>query len=212
MSLLRTRPGSLRSLIEALQEGNPTAIAIVVGVIVLLVVIFVGSHRLSQALRARFERDEVDFGRDFALVRRAAREHRCGRFLLALVWAILGLFLGTSFFVGSLPEPFDFGEPGFWIWASSLSTCLLIGAFFGGQGLRVPTVDDHPLWQLARERPESVEALSFVKERDTFLLVVRARDQAYSHELKFSADWGTELVEKLGTIFPAAKIVAVRPP
>lgn len=193
-ALLRRR--GLGSFIEALADGDPIAVTMLVLGAAGVVGIFVLARHHKTTHDALLAQDAREHGRDMALVRRAAREHRAGYSILAIVWVGLGLFLGIS---AALLSP-AVGLFVFALCACGAGVCKL-------KRKTIPEVDVHPIVVLARDKPQTVAVASWAGDKTGIHLSLKATDPEATHTVKLDPSWGGELIQRLPAIFPSARFV-----
>jgi hypothetical protein len=193
-ALLRRR--GIGSFIEALADGDPIAVTMLVLGAAGIVGIVVLSRHHKTTHDALLAQDAREHGRDMALVRRAAREHRASYSILAIVWIGIGLFLGIS---GALLSP-GVGLFVFALCACGAGVCKL-------KQTTNPEVDVHPIVVLARDKPQTVTVASWAADRGGIHLSLKATDPGETHSVRLDTSWGGELIQRLPAIFPSARFV-----
>lgn len=197
-ALLRRR--GLGSLIEAILEGNPIAIALVLASVGGAVIMFALLVQQKRADERRFEADVLTYGRDLALVRRAARAHRLGYSHLAMAVALMGLICGIAF-LGISP------------WASFWAV-IACGVAIAGILLwsrRVPAVDEHPLFLMSRDTPARIVSATWAPQKHLVYLTIKTREPEEKTTYKLDRSWGVELIGRLPTLFPNAALHVIAP-
>jgi hypothetical protein len=183
---------------KAFSEGDPFAIGLLVasvggGGVVLAVLV-----RRARENERRFDAEVEEYGRDLSLIRRAAREHRSGSSELAMAFALTGLITAVAF-LGISP------------WASlcAVLVCGTVVAVIRLRAGRIPEVDRHPLFLLARDDPGLVESATWFPSKHSIHLTIKTRGSKDKVTYKLNVSWGAELIERLPEIFPRSALHAV---